>query len=225
MTTQRPLADRMRPKSPDEILGQTRWLGPGAPLRVAMERAEIPSVMLWGPPGCGKTTIAECLAESARLPFVRLSAVFDGIKQIRKIVDDAQLQLTQANTSTLLFVDEIHRWNKAQQDALLPHVESGRIVLVGATTENPSFEVIPALRSRMQVVRLTPLSESDILHLLRRALATVATPEKAVECTDDALVALARAAGGDEARGRGAPRRVRRPPEPLVGRRAGRAPR
>jgi len=191
----------MRPRTLAEIVGQTRWLAPGAPLRVAVSSGRLRSIVLWGPPGCGKTTIARALAAETSLDFVPISAVLDGVKTLRDVIDRAAVTRADSGRGTLLFVDEIHRWNKAQQDALLPHVESGDLVLVGATTENPSFELNAALRSRLQVVRLEPLEPEDVEALLRRALADPrGLSDRGLVITDDALAALALASAGDARR-------------------------
>ena len=162
---ERPLPDRMRPKRWQDVVGQERWLGEGGLLRTMLEKRELLSVVLWGPPGCGKTTLARAMAAATDARFVQISAVLDGVKQLRAIVDTAR-QDNLHGIQTVLFVDEIHRWNKSQQDALLPHVEAGTLVLIGATTENPSFELNAALRSRVQLVRLEPLSTEQVTGLL-----------------------------------------------------------
>ena len=165
----RPLADRMRPQGLDEVVGQQHLLAPGKPLRTQLERDEISSLILWGPPGVGKTTLARVIAQKTKSYFVTFSAVLSGIKEIKAVMADAARSRRLGRT-TILFVDEIHRFNKAQQDAFLPYVERGDIVLIGATTENPSFEVIAALLSRSRVYRLHPLGEEQIVVLLDRAL-------------------------------------------------------
>src|SRR6058998_198716 len=165
-----PLADRMRPKSLDEILGQGHLLEPGKPLRTAIERDQVPSMILWGPPGVGKTTLAQIIAKLTKCTFVPFSAVMAGIKEIKEIMAGAE-RARRTGRRTIVFVDEIHRFNKAQQDAFLPHVEHGNITLIGATTENPSFEVISALLSRTRVFVLKALSDDDVMVLLRRAVA------------------------------------------------------
>ena len=198
-----PLADRMRPETLDEVLGQGRWLAEGAPLRRAADEKRITSMILWGPPGCGKTTIARILSRDAGYRMLQLSAVLDGVKALRPIVDELKAPRLDPRP-ILLFVDEIHRWNKAQQDALLPHVESGGIVLIGATTENPSFQVNSALRSRLRIVRLEPLTTDDIEALLEQALRGergLARPELEVEA--GLLRAIAEAAAGDARRALG----------------------
>ena len=165
-----PLADRMRPRMLEEFVGQQHLLAPGKPLRTQIERDEISSIILWGPPGVGKTTLAHIIAQRCKGYFVRFSAVLSGIKEVKAVMEEAALA-RRGGARTILFVDEIHRFNKAQQDAFLPHVEKGDIILIGATTENPSFEVIAALLSRSRVYHLQPLGLEDILTLLRRALA------------------------------------------------------
>src|SRR5215212_10053685 len=166
----RPLAARMRPATLDEFVGQAHLLGPGKPLRDAIERGTPGSMIFWGPPGSGKTTLAHLLAASTARVFVPFSAVTEGVPRIREIVSEARTRLESGGEQTILFVDEIHRLNKAQQDSLLPPAEDGTITLIGATTENPSFEVIGALLSRTRVFVLQPLSPEDIKQLLQRAL-------------------------------------------------------
>src|SRR4051812_33296815 len=166
-----PLAERMRPRSLAEFVGQEQLLGPGKLLRRALDAKALPSLILWGPPGTGKTTLGRLLAGEAGARFVPLSAVMAGVKDLREAVAEAAQMRDQRNERTVLFVDEIHRFNKAQQDALLPHVESGTVVLIGATTENPSFEVNAALLSRAKVVVLRALTEADLRVVLDRALA------------------------------------------------------
>ncbi|HKU23915.1 MAG TPA: replication-associated recombination protein A [Candidatus Sulfotelmatobacter sp.] len=166
----RPLADRMRPRTLDEFVGQEHLIGPGKPLRVQIERDDPGSLIFWGPPGTGKTTLAKILANMTKADFIEFSAVLSGIKEIKQVMADAE-RARQYGTRTIVFIDEIHRFNKAQQDAFLPHVEKGNIRLIGATTENPSFEINSALLSRCRVYVLQPLAEDQIVLLLRRALA------------------------------------------------------
>ncbi|HMF01810.1 MAG TPA: replication-associated recombination protein A [Terriglobia bacterium] len=165
-----PLADRLRPQTLDEVLGQGHLLDPGKPLRTAIERDQVPSMILWGPPGVGKTTLARIIAKMTKSTFVPFSAVLSGIKEIKEIMAAAE-RARRTGRRTIVFVDEIHRFNKAQQDAFLPHVERGNIVLIGATTENPSFEVISALLSRTRVFVLKALSDEDVATVVRRAVA------------------------------------------------------
>jgi len=166
----RPLADRMRPRTLDECVGQEAMLGPGAPLRTQIERDDIGSMILWGPPGCGKTTIARIIACVTRSEFISFSAVLTGIKEIKEVMAEAE-RASRTGRRTIVFIDEVHRFNKSQQDAFLPHVEAGNIILIGATTENPSFEVISPLLSRTRVYVLQALSDKQIVTLLERALA------------------------------------------------------
>ena len=164
-----PLAERMRPRSLDEYVGQQHLLAPGKPLRVQIERDDTASMIFWGPPGVGKTTLAKIIAETTRATFIQFSAVLAGIKEIKQVMAEAE-KAAQYGSRTILFIDEIHRFNKAQQDAFLPYVEHGTIRLIGATTENPSFEIISALLSRCRVYTLRALSEDEIVTLLTRAL-------------------------------------------------------
>jgi putative ATPase len=165
----RPLADRMRPRTLEEYVGQEHLVAPGKPLRTQIERDDGGSMIFWGPPGTGKTTLAQIIARMTSADFVEFSAVLSGIKEIKQVMAEAE-RVRQYGTRTIVFIDEIHRFNKAQQDAFLPHVEKGNIRLIGATTENPSFEIISALLSRTRVYVLHPLSEDRIVILLRRAL-------------------------------------------------------
>jgi putative ATPase len=165
----RPLADRMRPRTLDDCVGQEAMLGPGGPLRTQIERDDIGSMILWGPPGCGKTTIARIIARVTRSEFISFSAVLTGIKEIKEVMVEAE-RASRTGRRTIVFIDEVHRFNKSQQDAFLPHVEAGNIILIGATTENPSFEVISPLLSRTRVYVLQALSDAQILTLLQRAL-------------------------------------------------------
>ena len=193
-----PLAERMRPRALDEFLGQEHLLGPGKPLRVQIERDETSSMIFWGPPGVGKTTLAKIIAETTKATFIEFSAVLAGIKEIKQVMADAE-KAASWGTRTILFIDEIHRFNKAQQDAFLPWVERGSIRLIGATTENPSFEINSALLSRCRVYTLQQLTDEQILTLLRRALSD---PERGLgaqhlTAAEGALELLAGYASGD----------------------------
>ena len=189
----RPLADRMRPSAIEEIVGQEQLLGEGAPLRRMIDSGKLSSFILWGPPGCGKTTLARILANRTNLRFMALSAVFSGVADLRKAFDEAA-KYQQYGEGTLLFVDEIHRFNRAQQDGFLPFVENGTVVLVGATTENPSFELNSALLSRCKVFVLQPLSEDALEQLIVRAEALQKRP---LPVTPDARKTLIKLADGD----------------------------
>ena len=198
-----PLAERMRPHSLEEFSGQEHLVGPGKPLRLQIERDGLDasgsgSMILWGPPGVGKTTLAKIIAETTKASFIEFSAVMSGIKEIKQVMATAA-QASQMHSRTILFVDEIHRFNKAQQDAFLPYVERGTIRLIGATTENPSFEIISALLSRCRVYVLQPLTEQQIAALLRRALEDKERGLGALEITadDDALELIASYSSGD----------------------------
>jgi putative ATPase len=195
----RPLAARMRPRTLDEALGQDHLLAPGHALRRALERDQVPSMILWGPPGSGKTTLASVIAASTNARFVGLSAVTAGVADLRRVVEDAAKLLRATGQRTILFIDEIHRFSKSQQDAILPHVERGTVILIGATTENPSFEVNAALLSRTRVFTLRALSDEDIQLVIRRALADSerGLGGERLTLTDDALNFLATYANGD----------------------------
>ena len=194
-----PLAERMRPQVFDEFVGQQALLAPGRPLRQAIERDTLQSIILWGPPGTGKTTVARLIAAATRAHFIAFSAVLSGIREIKAIMAEAEEARRRLGRRTIVFVDEIHRFNKAQQDAFLPRVEAGDITLVGATTENPSFEVNAALLSRSRVFVLQPLGEPDLVHVLERALEDTerGLGGRGLSATADALNAMARHANGD----------------------------
>ncbi|WP_310600937.1 replication-associated recombination protein A [Desulfobulbus sp.] len=194
-----PLAERMRPQRLDDFVGQQHLVGEGKFLRQLIEGGTIPSLVFWGPPGSGKTTLATILARAVAARFVFFSAVLSGVKEIRQIVEQAKIQRDQGGQPTILFVDEIHRFNKSQQDAFLPHVESGLLTLIGATTENPSFEITAPLLSRCQVLLLAPLQPEDIAQVIRRALADEADGlgEHRLRIEEEALGLLAEAADGD----------------------------
>ena len=194
----RPLADRMRPRTLDEFVGQEHILAPGKPLRLQIERDDPGSLIFWGPPGVGKTTLAKIIARMTRADFIEFSAVLSGIKEIKQVMADAE-RARQYGTRTILFVDEVHRFNKAQQDAFLPYVEKGSIRFIGATTENPSFEIISALLSRCRVYVLNPLAEEQIVTLLKRALADRdrGLGEMNLRTNDEVLAKIASYSSGD----------------------------
>ena len=194
----RPLADRMRPRTLDEFVGQEPLIAPGKPLRTQIERDDTGSLIFWGPPGTGKTTLAKIIAHMTKAEFLEFSAVLSGIKEIKQVMAEAE-RARQYGTRTIVFIDEIHRFNKAQQDAFLPHVEKGNIRLIGATTENPSFEIISALLSRCRVYVLKPLTEDQIVVLLKRALADEdrGLGRLKLRATDHSLQKIASYSSGD----------------------------
>src|SRR3979409_2590510 len=194
----RPLADRMRPRTLEEYVGQEQLVAPGKPLHTQIERDDTGSLIFWGPPGTGKTTLAKIIARMTKADFIEFSAVLAGIKEIKQVMADAE-RARQYGTRTIVFVDEIHRFNKAQQDAFLPHVEKGDIRLIGATTENPAFEINSALLSRCRVSGLKPLAEEPIVDLLKRALTDSdrGLGEMHVDASDDVLKKIASYTSGD----------------------------
>ncbi len=192
-----PLAERCRPETFDQFFGQEEILGPGKPLRKAIERDRIPSMILWGPPGSGKTTLARLLARLTQSQFLTLSATDSGIKDLRQIINQARESIQHQGTETILFIDEIHRWNKSQQDALLPHVESGLITLIGATTENPSFEVIGALLSRLTVFTLSTLEDEHLRRILLHGIELLNQDGRNIQYENEALDRIIFVSHGD----------------------------
>src|SRR6188472_3256515 len=192
LVSRAPLADRLRPRTLDDIVGQDHLIGPGQPLRVLIEADRLSSVILWGPPGTGKTTLARVIAQHTAKAFETLSAVTAGVKDVRDVISRAEARLGERGQGTILFLDEVHRFNKAQQDALLPSVESGLLILIGATTENPYFEVNPPLLSRSTLFRLQSLDEGAVRDLIDRGLA-----EEGARAEPDAVEHLATRAAGD----------------------------
>jgi putative ATPase len=193
-----PLAARIRPHVLSSYIGQTHLMSPGCPLNLAIEKGALHSMILWGPPGVGKTTFAQLIAQQFDLSFIPVSAVLSGVKEIRQAVDQAKMRRAQSGRDTILFVDEVHRFNKSQQDAFLPYVEDGTVIFIGATTENPSFELNNALLSRARVYVLKKLSETEILTVLKNALAhPKGFPDLKVTISDDLLAIIAKASDGD----------------------------
>ena len=198
----RPLADRMRPRGVGDFFGQLHLLGPGKPLRIALESGHLHSMIFWGPPGTGKTTLARMIAKNANAHFLTLSAVLSGVKEIRAAIEEAKAVRAREHKGAVLFVDEVHRFNKSQQDAFLPHVEDGTVTFIGATTENPSFELNNALLSRARVYVLKSLTPDDLVGILQRALhdETRGLGKRPLVISDDLLHRIAEAADGDARR-------------------------
>lgn len=197
MTRRAPLPERLRPRHLDEVLGHEDVLGPGGELRRMVEDGSLRSVVLWGPPGCGKTTVARALAQEIGARWIALSAVLDGVASLKKVVEEARTPTLGETRPPVVFVDEIHRWNKAQQDALLPHVEDGTVVLIGATTENPSVSLRPALRSRLRLVHLEPVAAERVAERMAWAWQHPDGLARVTALPDNVALAVARGAGGD----------------------------
>ena len=195
----KPLAERMRPRNLDEFVGQLHIVGPGSLIKRAIEEDKLFSMILWGPPGCGKTSLASIIASATKSHFIQISAVMSGVKDIRSAIDDAKKQLQRYRKRTILFVDEVHRFSKSQQDSFLKHVENGLLTLIGASTENPSFELIPALLSRCRVITLEPLDENDLILVITRALKDEerGLGNRNFELTEDALLHIVNISDGD----------------------------
>ena len=196
-TPPKPLADKMRPKTLEEFVGQSELLADGRPLLRLMEEKKIPSLILWGPPGCGKTTLARLMAEACALEFIEISAVDSGVKELRAAIERAKQVWRQKSRKTALFIDEVHRFGKVQQDAILPKVESGEIIVIGSTTENPALEVIPALKSRVQIFRLAPLASEEVELILDRAIEGARGINSGVSPGKDVVEKIAQTTGGD----------------------------
>ena len=195
----KPLAERMRPRNLDEFVGQLDVVGPGTLIKRAIENDKLFSMILWGPPGCGKTSLANIIASATKSHFIQISAVLSGVKDIRSAIEDAKKQLQRHGKKTILFVDEVHRFSKSQQDSFLKHVENGLLTLIGASTENPSFEIISALLSRCRVITLKPLDENNIISVIKSALKDKerGLGNSNIELTENALLHIVNISDGD----------------------------